>query len=277
MVYCVESPPQGEFFEFEESVFGESFDHWTQAQIDAEMRANDWYDRSAARYLDQLEQAKPGGRRLLEIGASFGPFIQRAQQRGWDAEGVDASAHAVEAGQKHFNTAVILGTEAAVADRPPHDAVVGLDVIEHQIEPRAFLRRLRPLVRPGGVLLLKTPNHDCLYARLYGPMAMANRIVRRVTGRSLPWASMYYNYEPGQRLQSGHAIHFSRQTLRRALELEGFEIVLDAPEYSDIEYLLSRRPDRSLLTTIGLRLVDGIARLTKSPNKVVMVGRRVAD
>lgn len=274
MVYCVESPPHGEMFEFTGIPAEEGFEHWRPEQLEAEIRASGWYDQSSARYLGMLERCEVEGRRLLEIGASFGPFLTRARAHGWEAEGVDVSGRAVEVAREYFGVDVIHGSEAAVAGREPYDVVVGLDVIEHQLEPRAFLRRLRPLVRPGGALLLKTPNHECLYARLYGPMTRIASVVRRVSGKQLPWASMYYHYEPGQRFQSGHAIHFSPRTLQRALEAEGFEVISEASEYSDIGYIVARG-QRSRMSTMGLRAVDLLARLTRSPNKMVMVARRI--
>jgi SAM-dependent methyltransferase len=42
----------------------------------------------------------------------------------------------------------------------PFDSVVSYDVIEHHDEPRTFLHSLTPLVRPGGLLVIGTPNAD---------------------------------------------------------------------------------------------------------------------
>jgi 2-polyprenyl-3-methyl-5-hydroxy-6-metoxy-1,4-benzoquinol methylase len=41
-----------------------------------------------------------------------------------------------------------------------YDAVVSYDVIEHEDNPGEFVRRLRRLVRPGGLLIIGTPNAD---------------------------------------------------------------------------------------------------------------------
>ena len=41
-----------------------------------------------------------------------------------------------------------------------YDAVVSYDVIEHDDDPREFMRRVAPLVRPGGLLVIGTPNAD---------------------------------------------------------------------------------------------------------------------
>ena len=41
-----------------------------------------------------------------------------------------------------------------------YDAVVSYDVIEHDDDPREFMRRVASLVRPGGLLVIGTPNAD---------------------------------------------------------------------------------------------------------------------
>lgn len=44
--------------------------------------------------------------------------------------------------------------------KQPYDAVVTYDVIEHDDDPREFVKRLCPLVRPGGLLVIGTPNAE---------------------------------------------------------------------------------------------------------------------
>ena len=43
--------------------------------------------------------------------------------------------------------------------RPPaYDAVILSEVLEHLTDPWALVRKLSPLVRPGGLLLASSPN-----------------------------------------------------------------------------------------------------------------------
>ena len=41
-----------------------------------------------------------------------------------------------------------------------YDCIIAQDVIEHVADPRALLRRLRALLKPGGTLFIGTPNAD---------------------------------------------------------------------------------------------------------------------
>jgi SAM-dependent methyltransferase len=49
-----------------------------------------------------------------------------------------------------------------------YDAVVSYDVIEHSDEPRAFLQSLVGLVKPGGLLVIGTPNAENVSAQRQG-------------------------------------------------------------------------------------------------------------
>lgn len=43
------------------------------------------------------------------------------------------------------------------------------DLIEHLADPERFLEQVAFVLRPGGVLTVKTPNLDCPEAEVFGP------------------------------------------------------------------------------------------------------------
>lgn len=47
------------------------------------------------------------------------------------------------------------------------DVIFMLNLIEHVADPVAVLTKMRALLAPGGVIFVKTPNHDSLDARLF--------------------------------------------------------------------------------------------------------------
>jgi SAM-dependent methyltransferase len=49
----------------------------------------------------------------------------------------------------------------------PFDLVLMLNIIEHVEAPLAVLERVKRLLSPDGILVVKTPNHDSLDARLF--------------------------------------------------------------------------------------------------------------
>jgi SAM-dependent methyltransferase len=47
-----------------------------------------------------------------------------------------------------------------------YDAAIGIEVIEHLENPWEYVRNLRSLVRPGGLVLISTPNPASWHSRL---------------------------------------------------------------------------------------------------------------
>lgn len=104
--------------------------------------------------------------RLLEIGCAAGGFLDAARRVGWEPSGVELAKSAAEYARSERQLDVRAGTIADVSfpDRE-FDAVVMLDVIEHVFHPAKVLEVVRPMLAPGGALLLMTPNVRGLGAR----------------------------------------------------------------------------------------------------------------
>lgn len=119
------------------------------------------HDRS----LGTLERVVPPGR-LLDVGCGPGFLLEAARDRGWEAVGLDPSPFSVA-------RAIRLGFEAhggrledARLPAASFDAVGLLQVIEHVLDPRPLLAACRRVLRPGGALLVATPNPASLLARV---------------------------------------------------------------------------------------------------------------
>lgn len=100
------------------------------------------------------------GRRILDVGCGSGRIHPFLADRFTEICGVDYAGPALDAAAKR-------GTTVATADlnqgRLPYedahfDAVVCLEVVEHLLDPRVVLREVRRVLRPGGRLVLSTPN-----------------------------------------------------------------------------------------------------------------------
>lgn len=112
------------------------------------------------------------GRNLLDVGCAAGFLLDAAKTAGFDACGVDQTPHTVAEARRRGHR-VTLGTLNDVAKRAGtndsgFDAVTALDVIEHVPDPCLFLQQLVDLTRPGGIVVLSTPNYSGLVARLMG-------------------------------------------------------------------------------------------------------------
>ena len=109
------------------------------------------------------------GGRLLDVGCACGFLLEAAARRGFQPVGVELSEWAVAYARREFGAEVHRGT---LADQDfanaSFDVVVMADVIEHLPDPVSELRRVYDLLRPGGLILILTPDIGSLAARLAG-------------------------------------------------------------------------------------------------------------
>jgi SAM-dependent methyltransferase len=142
--------PDSYYWRFETAMRGS-----TEA-IDARLRQ---YERFAVRW---REEAGPGPRLWIDVGAGRGEFAEILREWGWDVLGVETSLEAFEACREKGIDAVLadgIGFLEAYGGRGP-TVVSAIQVIEHL--PAAtwlrFFRAARRALVPGGRLLVETIN-----------------------------------------------------------------------------------------------------------------------
>ena len=117
-----------------------------------------------------LPRANPSASppRLLDIGCSLGFTVEAAADRGWGAQGVDISAEAVDfCRQRQLDCRLTASLELPFDDES-FDVLTAWHVIEHVADVAQTLAEWRRVLRPGGLLVLETPDASCLTVRLLG-------------------------------------------------------------------------------------------------------------
>ncbi len=145
-----------------------------------------YFDESAFRaenqgLLDEFARLGAPGR-LLEVGCAGGWLLKHAEQRGWQAKGVELSAEAV-ARARSLGLEVFHGELAQAAfPAASFDLVYMGDVLEHVPDCRAVLSEVARVLAPGGWLYLRGPTTTHSLARraaLAGYGALGREIVLR--------------------------------------------------------------------------------------------------
>lgn len=96
---------------------------------------------------------------VLDVGSATGTFLKGMQERGWDVFGIEPSEFAANYARDHLNLNVIHGyLEADTFEANQFDLVTLWDVFEHLSNPMETLKIIHKILKPGGVLLLTTPN-----------------------------------------------------------------------------------------------------------------------
>jgi len=124
-------------------------------------------------HLSELEKRTPtrlDDRRLMEIGCGSGVLLRLADERGWQADALELSAELAAVAQRcnPKSTIKVVNILDYVAKQGTYDAVMALDVLEHVIDPGQMLANCCQMLKPGGLLLIQTPNTKSLRSRLQG-------------------------------------------------------------------------------------------------------------
>lgn len=113
-----------------------------------------------------LPKPRPN-QRLLDAGCGNGSFMSSAAEAGWKVSGVDPDPQAV-ATAKGLGLDVRQGSIKVFEDLASCFDVVTLShVIEHVHDPKALIRDIYRLLRPGGTFFIETPNIDSVGSRIY--------------------------------------------------------------------------------------------------------------
>jgi SAM-dependent methyltransferase len=124
---------------------------------------DEWLDRWHAPMLQVIGERARGGRRLLEVGTGAGLFLKAASRAGWDASGVELSSEGVAFARDRLGLDVRQERAEQMSFAPgTFDVAVMFDVIEHLFDPRAVLTAIHRALKPGGMLVVTTPNFDAL-------------------------------------------------------------------------------------------------------------------
>jgi len=99
------------------------------------------------------------GARVLELGAGTGALSLRLADLGFEVTAVDYVADNFKVSHERISFfQADLNQEWSEAERGKYDAVLGVEIIEHLENTRHFVRLMRAALKPGGRLMITTPN-----------------------------------------------------------------------------------------------------------------------
>jgi len=138
--------------------------------------------------------------KLLDVGCGTGEFLEKMKQLGWDVAGVEPDEQAAGVAKERFGLDVSATTLAeARFSSNSFDCITAHQTIEHMHDPIEFLGESLRILKPGGKLIVTTPNISSL----------GHRVFRRC------WRGL----EPPR-----HLFLFSPRALRTCVDRVGFQI-----------------------------------------------------
>jgi SAM-dependent methyltransferase len=155
--------------------------------------------RSLRQKVAYMAQTAPHIRRVFEIGAAYGFFLDLARE-GWEVAGIDIAEEPTAYARNILGVDVRQGDFLTAAIPPGYyDAFCMWDTIEHLARPGAYIERVAELIAPGGYIFLSTGDIESAVARRQG---RGWRLIHPPT----------------------HLFYFSRATLSRMLERYRFRV-----------------------------------------------------
>lgn len=186
--------------------------------------------RRQARMLAGMLRDVTGPAVIIDLGCGDGSALAIAAERNpaHRFAGIDWSGDALRQAQAAGLTVVrasVSGGSLPVADGAA-DVVIMSELIEHLVDPDGAVAEARRILRPGGSLLLSTPNLAAWYNRgllAFGIQPIFSEVsLRGVFGR------------PG-RVVAGHLRLFTRRALTEFLTASGFCCVtVTGARYHDV-------------------------------------------
>ena len=140
--------------------------------------------------LRNLEKRGMTGGDLLEVGSGYGYLLDEARAYFDRRTGTEFSPEAA-ARARETGADVFVGGIEQLPDQLIFDCALGIQVIEHIYDPVAFMRQLVARIKPGGYILLATPDIGGALQKLMG---------RSWPSFKVPEHVVYYDFNTLQRL-----------------------------------------------------------------------------
>lgn len=150
---------------------------------------------------EMVRASLPQGAAVLDLAAGSGAMCLRLKDIGMRPTGTDLVPENFRLhGEVDFVTAN-LNDELPVTLRQGFDCVIATELIEHLENPRHLIRQCHDLLKPGGLLILSSPN-----------TASSISLAQFVRTGEFRW------FTPLQYTNDGHIMPILPQVLRYALE-----------------------------------------------------------
>jgi 2-polyprenyl-6-hydroxyphenyl methylase/3-demethylubiquinone-9 3-methyltransferase len=123
-------------------------------------------------YLEHIDNiintiCKLGTRRILEIGCAQANVSTLLAERGFETVALDINPNFLTYAMMKYESGrisyVVGSAESLPLQNETFDVVVASEILEHIAFPEKLIRETKRCLRPGGYIIITTPNGECLF------------------------------------------------------------------------------------------------------------------
>ncbi len=133
--------------------------HYCNYSYDKEQYLSPITIKSYNNLLDEFDKFRQSNK-ILDVGCGRGFFLEIANQRGWQTEGIEYSKKAIEICKKKGIKVHESSFNLDDFEGKPFDVITSFEVIEHINNPIEVINNIKALVRKGGLFYCTTPNFN---------------------------------------------------------------------------------------------------------------------
>jgi SAM-dependent methyltransferase len=199
MAYAADVTKDVLAYRFQKAGFGDG----SRIALNEEYTLKPSEDSSHGRISTLLSSRAPS--KVLDLGCSSGLLAERLREMGHQVIGVDVSELEGVTGRTDafFKADLNEGIPSEVGTG--YDIVLAADVLEHLVNPGALMHLIRQVIAPGGTAIFCVPNVAHWYPRIRSTMGM-------------------FDYDQRGILDATHLRFFTRRSIRKLVERQGYEI-----------------------------------------------------
>jgi 2-polyprenyl-3-methyl-5-hydroxy-6-metoxy-1,4-benzoquinol methylase len=210
-------------------------------------KASEAYLRKYLKWISSFTQIE--SKKFLDVGAANGYFVDLANKSNFDALGLEISSSAVDWAVK-LKRPVVKGTLETLDNGIIYDVITALDVLEHVPDPLNFLKMARKKISDQGILLINVPNAGSVFSKISG--------------------KRWHAYLPPE-----HWMYFNKRSLRKILEMAGFEVVFfrvisKSFTFGYIYMTISNSPQIPMIIRRSLGFINNFIPLSRVKLKVYL-------
>lgn len=117
---------------------------------------------------------------MLDVGCGNGRYLSTMRMLGWNVQGVELSEDGFKVCQQAGLNVHHGDLFSAKFPENSFDLITVRHVIEHVPEPVTFVTELAKILKPGGKLIIETPNSNALGRAIFSAKWFANEVPRHL-------------------------------------------------------------------------------------------------